>query len=429
MEATMPTLPLRVQQSTSTTGTGTVALNAAAAGRRSYQDAYGTGTTRVAYVISGASFFEIGYGDFDGGSPGNLTRVAVVASSNAGALVSLPVGTADVFPVIDPTERGLVTGTGNITLTLADVGNVVLWTGSGAASVNLPAAASVPAGRGWLIANGGSAALTIDPAGVETINNVTALVLSAGACVEVMRAGSGWIALHHIAGALPSLLAAPPAIGGATPAAGRFTTLAATGAATLGGALSVSGDITAAGNLSATQTGALVSLTLNSSGGDGRAWQLVSYTNGYFAVADITAGINRMVIDPAGSVSFTGAAFAPTAAPGTSNTQLATTAFVKAAAPTLFGAVGDVTGFRTLGTVYTNSTGKPMFLSVTARSSGNGAAVQITIGAVALPPGQRTAGSQNNIDVNASAIVPVGANYLASVTNGTGTLTGWVETT
>jgi hypothetical protein len=81
-----------------------------------------------------------------------------------------------------------------------------------------------------------------------------------------------------------------------------------------------------------------------------------------------------------------------------------------------------------LGTVYTNSTGKPMFLSVTARSTGNGAAVQITIGAVALPPGQRTAGSQNNIDVNSTAIVPAGANYLANVTNGTGTLTGWAET-
>jgi hypothetical protein len=427
MEATMPNLPLRVQQSTSTTGTGSIVLNAAVAGRRNYQDAYGTGATRVAYVISGASFFEIGYGDFDGGSPGNLTRIAVMASSNAGALVSLPVGTADVFPVIDPSERGLATGTGTITLTLADIGNLVLWSGSAAASVTLPMAASVPAGRGWLIANGGSAALTIDPAGIETINNATTLVLSAGTCVEVMRAGSAWIALHAIAGALPGLLASPPAIGGVTPAAGRFTTLATTGATSLGGPLTVSGDITAAGNLSAMQTGAIAGLTLNSSGGDGRVYQLLSYTNGYFAIADVIAGSNRMVIDPAGSVSFIGAAFAPTAPPGTNTTQLATTAFVQDAAPVLFGTAANVTGARALGTVYTNSTGKPMFLSVTARSSGNGAAVQITVGAVALPPGQRTAGSQNNIDVNSTAIVPAGANYLANVTNGTGTLTGWVE--
>lgn len=422
----MPILPLRVQQSTSTTGPGSIMLNAAAPGRRSYQEAYGTGISCVAYVISGASFYEIGYGTFDGGSPGTLSRDHVLASSNGGALVSLPVGTADVFPVIDPAERGLVTGTGNVTLALSDIGNVVLWAGSAAASINLPAAASVPAGRGWLIANGGTAPLTIDPAGSETINAATTLVLSVGAGVELMRVGSGWIALHHIAGALPGLLAAPPPIGDVAPAAGRFTTLAATGTTSLGGALTVSGDISG-GNLSALQSGALACLTLNSSGGDGRAWQLLSYTNGYFAIADVIAGANRMVIDPAGAVTFSGPAFAPTAPPGTNNTQLATTAFVQAAAPTLFGTVTDRTGFNALGTTYTNSGGRPRFVSVTARSSGTGAAVQFVINGAALPPGQRTAASQNNIDVNASIIVPAGASYLARVTNGTGTLTGWIE--
>jgi hypothetical protein len=324
----MPTLPLRVQQSTSTSGTGTVALNAAAAGRRSYQDAYGTGSVRVAYVISGASFFEIGYGDFDGGSPGNLTRVAVVASSNAGALVSLPVGTADVFPVIDPSERELVTGIGTITLALADIGNVVLWTGSAAASVNLPAAASVPAGRGWLIANDGSAALTIDPNGTETITNATTLLLSVGASVEVMRAGGVWIALNHIAGALPGLLASPPAIGGITPAAGKFTSLAVT-----------AGDInTSNGSVTLNRVGADAVVSLNSAGGSGRAFTVGSANSGIFYIGDSTASVIRMTIDAAGNGAFGGALTvngvlaAPTAAPGTNNTQVATTAFANAAA-------------------------------------------------------------------------------------------------
>jgi hypothetical protein len=120
---------------------------------------------------------------------------------------------------------------------------VVLWTGSTAASVTLPAAASVPAGRGWLIVNGGSAALTIDPAGTETINAATTLVLTPGACIEVMRVGSGWAALHHVAGALPGLLASPPAIGGVAPAAGTFTTVVTTGAAAINGGLTVTGDL------------------------------------------------------------------------------------------------------------------------------------------------------------------------------------------
>jgi microcystin-dependent protein len=193
----MPILPLRVQQSTSTAGTGTIALNAAAAGRRSFQEQFGTGSSRIAYVISGASFFEIGYGAFDGGSPGTLSRDNVLASSNAGALISLPAGTADVFPFLDPGERGLVSGAGTVTIGLADIGNAVCWTGSLASSLYLPAIASVPPGRGLLVRNGGTAALTIDPNASELINGATTLVLAPTQAVELLRVGSVWAAFHE----------------------------------------------------------------------------------------------------------------------------------------------------------------------------------------------------------------------------------------
>ena len=188
----MPILPLRVQQSTSTAGTGTIALNAAAAGRRGFQEQFGTGRSRIAYVISGASFFEIGYGDFDGGSPGTLSRDSVIASSNAGALVSLPAGTADVFPFLDPGERGLVSGTGSITLTLADLGNAVTWTGTVTASLYLPALAGVPQGRSITVRNSGTAALTIDANASETINGSATLVLAPTQAVVLRRVGSAW---------------------------------------------------------------------------------------------------------------------------------------------------------------------------------------------------------------------------------------------
>lgn len=188
----MPTLPWRVQQSTTTTGTGTLALNAASSGRRGFQDAFGTGTSRIGYVISGASFFEIGYGDFDGGSPGNLTRAAVISSSNAGALVSLPTGTADVFPFIDPGERKIVTGTSSVTVALIDIGNAIVWTGTAASALNLPSVTGLPEGRGITVRNAGTAALTVTANGSDVINGSGTLVLAPTQAVELIRVGAAW---------------------------------------------------------------------------------------------------------------------------------------------------------------------------------------------------------------------------------------------
>jgi hypothetical protein len=190
----MPIPAWRAAQTTNTTGTGTVVLNAAPTGRRSFQAAFGSGSSRIGYVIQGTTFWEVGLGDFDGGSPGNLTRATVLASSNSNALVSLPAGTADVFAFLDPASRALVTGTGGITLALADLGNLVAWSGSSAATVNLPAIATVPQGQGALVVNGGAAALTIDPSGAEQINGAATLVLLPGEAADCYRAGAAWVA-------------------------------------------------------------------------------------------------------------------------------------------------------------------------------------------------------------------------------------------
>ena len=64
---------------------------------RSSDDGRRPTSGRFDYVIQGTTFFEIGLGDFDGGTPGNLTRVTVLTSSNSNALVALPVGVSDVF--------------------------------------------------------------------------------------------------------------------------------------------------------------------------------------------------------------------------------------------------------------------------------------------------------------------------------------------
>ena len=191
----MPIPAWRAAQTTNTTGTGTLVLNAAPTGRRSFQAAFGAGSIRIGYVIQGTTFWEVGYGDFDGASPGILTRVTVLASSNSNALVSLPAGTADVFAFLDPASRVQVTGTGTLTLALADLGNMVAWSGSGAASLNFPAIATVPPGNGFLVANGGTAALTLDPNAAEQINGAATLVLLPGESADCYRSGSAWVAV------------------------------------------------------------------------------------------------------------------------------------------------------------------------------------------------------------------------------------------
>lgn len=188
----MPIPAYRAKQSTETAGTGTIVLNAASTNARSFAAAYGASSRRVMYAISWASGFEIGYGDFDGGTPGSLTRATVLASSNAGALVTLPAGTKDVFAVFDPGAREVLAISGTTTLALADLGNAVLFTGASASNLNLPAIATAPRGSGWMVRNAGTAALTIDPNGAETINGAATLVLQAGQAAFIFDGGAAW---------------------------------------------------------------------------------------------------------------------------------------------------------------------------------------------------------------------------------------------
>lgn len=196
----MPIPAYRAKQSTDTSGTGTIVLNAAGTNARSFAAAFGASSRRIMYCISWASGFEIGYGDFDGGTPGNLTRATVVASSNAGALVTLPAGTKDVFAVFDPGAREVLSISGTTTLTLADMGNAVVFTGASAATVNLPAISGVPQGAGWMIVNAGTGALTIDPNGAETVNFLSTLVLRPGQTATLLRTSSVWQAAGSLTG-------------------------------------------------------------------------------------------------------------------------------------------------------------------------------------------------------------------------------------
>lgn len=203
----MAIAPLRAKQTTTTTGTGTLALLAAGAGERSFQAALGNSAVITPYVISGSGFFEIGLGSYDGASPGSLTRATILASSNSGSAVSLPAGTADVFIPFLPGLRGVRTGTGSETATRAWAGEAYTWTGTSAATLTLPAAAQFPPAIGLPVINAGTALLTIDGDGSETVGGVANLVLRPGQAVELIRRGSAWDAAGMATGA-PSVTVA-----------------------------------------------------------------------------------------------------------------------------------------------------------------------------------------------------------------------------
>ena len=77
----------RVVETTQTTGTGTLDLDGASTGFRTFVAGIGDGNT-AAYVISDGVEWETGTGVVTDGSPDTLSRVTVLASSNGGAKVN-----------------------------------------------------------------------------------------------------------------------------------------------------------------------------------------------------------------------------------------------------------------------------------------------------------------------------------------------------
>lgn len=190
----MPIPAIRVKQTTNTTGTGTLTLNAASADFRSWATGFGGSSVKVRYILSRSGVYEEGYGTFNGST--TLTRDTVIASSNAGSLVSLAAGSTDVFFDFLPGDRQSHVVTGSATLALADIGNVVRCTPSAAMTLTLPAVATVPPGMGFLIKNSGTnnAVVSIDPNASETLEgSALPFPLFVGEAIEVISTGTAWV--------------------------------------------------------------------------------------------------------------------------------------------------------------------------------------------------------------------------------------------
>jgi hypothetical protein len=86
-----------------------------------------------------------------------------------------------------------------------------------------------------------------------------------------------------------------------------------------------------------------------------------------------------------------------------------------------------LSGSRTLGTTYTNSTGKPIMVAITNYNGGaNGVFINIIVGGVTILTNGGWPGGGNPMYATGTVIVPNGVTYSANASGGGG-LNKWVE--
>ena len=134
----------RVQETSTTTGTGSFTLDGAVTGYQTFASVLSTSdTTYYTIADQGGANWEVGLGTFT--SPSTLARTTILSSSNAGSAVNFTAGTKNVF-ITYPAGRSVlanssgvvpvnVGGTGASTLT---ANNVILGNGTSAVQFVAP---------------------------------------------------------------------------------------------------------------------------------------------------------------------------------------------------------------------------------------------------------------------------------------------------
>jgi hypothetical protein len=103
----------RVQETTTTTGTGTVVLDGAVTGYQSFAVVGNTNTTYYTIADQNGANWEVGIGTYYSGNT-SLDRTTILASSNSNAAVVFTSGIKSVF-VTYPAEKAIYSDSGNVT--------------------------------------------------------------------------------------------------------------------------------------------------------------------------------------------------------------------------------------------------------------------------------------------------------------------------
>ena len=186
----------RVQETTTTTGTGTITLAGAVTGFQSFSVIGNANTTY--YTIAAGSEFEVGIGTYTA-SGTTLSRDTVLESSNAGALVNFSAGTKSVF-VTYPAEKSLYLDASNNAIGLGTVATTTTLTNA----VGLPLTTGVTGTLG--ATNGGTAQSTYTTGNMLYASATNTLAkLAIGTSGQVLKVSAGLIPEWAAAGDTSSL--------------------------------------------------------------------------------------------------------------------------------------------------------------------------------------------------------------------------------
>ena len=103
----------RVQETTTTTGTGTVVLGGAVTGYQSFAVVGNTNTTYYTIADQNGANWEVGIGTYYSGNS-SLARTTILSSSNANAAVVFTSGIKSVF-ITYPAEKAIYSDSSNLT--------------------------------------------------------------------------------------------------------------------------------------------------------------------------------------------------------------------------------------------------------------------------------------------------------------------------
>ena len=115
----------RVQETTTTTGTGTYTLAGAKDGFQSFA-AVGNGNTTY-YACTDGTDYEVGIGTYTA-SGTTLARTTIIESSNSDAAVDWSAGDKDIFVTLPSAKATFLNASGDLTLTGASYNAVWDWT-------------------------------------------------------------------------------------------------------------------------------------------------------------------------------------------------------------------------------------------------------------------------------------------------------------
>lgn len=113
----------RVQETTTTTGTGTLTLGGAVLGYQSFSAIGNGNTTYYAIYATGTPDWEVGIGTYTA-SGTTLSRDTVLASSNSGALVNFSAGTKNVWSDYPAGKAVYLDNSGSISEPIVDISGI-----------------------------------------------------------------------------------------------------------------------------------------------------------------------------------------------------------------------------------------------------------------------------------------------------------------